>query len=252
MKISFSTIGCPEWVWNEIVATAKDLGYDGIELRGLANRDYLPATRTFSLENCPQIRLQLEGLGLAISCLSTSAHVFSKDQQEAAQGEMRDYINLASLLDVPFIRVLADAAAAPGTGVDEGVIIENMQEISTFAENKGVMVLLESNGVYADSIRLSSLMNKLNDPNIGVLWDIHHPFRFFDEQPTETFQRLRDWICSVHIKDSVMDKGAPAYKMLGYGDVPLGEALGILRDTGYEGFITLEYSVNPLNTPRIG
>lgn len=241
MKYGFSTIGCPEWLWKEVVATAKDLGYDGIELRGLANKMYLPSTRTFSWENCHQIRQQLNGLGLAIPCLSTSAFIYDKDLQEAAQTEMRDYINLAPLLDTPFIRVMADKEAAPGENVDEAVILENLREISTLAEDKDVMILIESNGVFADSRRLAALMEKIGDPNIGVLWDIHHPFRFFGESPAETYQRIKDWVCYVHIKDSLMENGKVAYKMLGYGDVPLKEALGLLQGSGYEGFIVLEW-----------
>ena len=241
MKYGFSTIGCPEWVWKEVVSTAKDLGYDGIELRGLANREYLPSTRTFSLENSPLIRQQLETMGLSIPCLSTAALVYDKDKQAAAQAEMRDYINIASLLDTPFVRVLADKEAAPGEGIDEAVILENMQEIASIAEDKGVMILIESNGAFADSARLSALMEKLDDPNIGVLWDIHHPFRFFGETIKETVERLGDWICYVHIKDSLMENGKVAYKMVGYGDVPLREALTALRGIGYEGFVTMEW-----------
>jgi len=241
MKYGFSTIGCPDWLWKEVVSTAKDLGYDGIELRGLANKTYLPSTRTFSLENCPQIKLRLDQLGLEIPCLSTSAFIFDKDRQEAAQTEMRDYINLASLLDTPFIRVLADREARPGASVDEGLVAENLKEISGLAEDKEVMVLVETNGVYADTRRMAALMEKLNDVNIGVLWDIHHPYRFFGEKPAETYDRLRDWICYTHVKDSVMENGEVTYKMFGYGDVPLKEALGLLRDRGYEGYIVLEW-----------
>ena len=241
MKYGFSTIGCPEWLWKEVVATAKDLGYDGIELRGLANRMYLPSTRTFSLENCHLIRLQLHDLGLSIPCLSTSAFIYDKNQQEAAQAEMRDYINLAALLDTPFIRVLADKEANPGSGVDEAVVMENLQEISGLAESKDVMLLIETNGMYADSRRLVRLMEKIDDPNVGILWDIHHPYRFFGEKPAETFRLLSDWICYVHVKDSLVENGKVVYKMLGYGDVPLKEALDALQDAGYEGFIVLEW-----------
>ena len=35
MKTAFSTLGCPGWSWDEIFATAKDLGLDGIEVRGV-------------------------------------------------------------------------------------------------------------------------------------------------------------------------------------------------------------------------
>ena len=35
MKLAFSTLGCPEWTWTEIYSMARDLGYSGIEIRGL-------------------------------------------------------------------------------------------------------------------------------------------------------------------------------------------------------------------------
>lgn len=43
MKLSLSTLGCPGWSWNEIFATAKDLGMNGIEVRGVANEMFAPA-----------------------------------------------------------------------------------------------------------------------------------------------------------------------------------------------------------------
>ena len=38
MKLSFSTIGCPAYSWVDIYPMAKDLGFDGIEVRGVAGR----------------------------------------------------------------------------------------------------------------------------------------------------------------------------------------------------------------------
>jgi len=35
MKLAFSTIGCPEWSWNEIMEAAIDMRIDGIEIRGV-------------------------------------------------------------------------------------------------------------------------------------------------------------------------------------------------------------------------
>ena len=35
MNLSFSTLGCPNWTWREIIAAAVDLRYNGIELRGI-------------------------------------------------------------------------------------------------------------------------------------------------------------------------------------------------------------------------
>ena len=35
MKLSFSTLACPEYSFSDMYAMAKDLGFDGIEVRGL-------------------------------------------------------------------------------------------------------------------------------------------------------------------------------------------------------------------------
>ena len=45
MKLSFSTLGCPDWDFGEVFAVAADLGYDGIEIRGIAEEVYAPRVR---------------------------------------------------------------------------------------------------------------------------------------------------------------------------------------------------------------
>jgi len=35
MKLSFSTLGCPDFAWTDIYTLAKDFGFHGIEMRGL-------------------------------------------------------------------------------------------------------------------------------------------------------------------------------------------------------------------------
>ena len=35
MKICFSTLGCPDFEWSDIYSMAKDLHFDGIEIRSL-------------------------------------------------------------------------------------------------------------------------------------------------------------------------------------------------------------------------
>ena len=37
MKISFSTLACPDYSWTDIYSMAKDLHFDGIEVRGLGD-----------------------------------------------------------------------------------------------------------------------------------------------------------------------------------------------------------------------
>ena len=48
MKISFSTLGCPRWSFKEITATAVDLGYQGIEVRGIGKDISVPSAPDFA------------------------------------------------------------------------------------------------------------------------------------------------------------------------------------------------------------
>ena len=47
MKLSFSTIGCPSYAWTDIYPMAKDLGFDGIEIRSVAGNSFAPTAQPF-------------------------------------------------------------------------------------------------------------------------------------------------------------------------------------------------------------
>ncbi|MEF9852645.1 MAG: hypothetical protein RR787_01525 [Hydrogenoanaerobacterium sp.] len=67
MKIAFSTLGCPGWSWDEIFATAKDLGFDGIEIRGVGSEIYAPKIKQFLPQNLDNTMQRLKNGGLQIS-----------------------------------------------------------------------------------------------------------------------------------------------------------------------------------------
>ena len=72
MKLSFSTLACPEYSFSDIYAMAADLGFDGIEMRGLG-REFFDNRRNmpFAKENIAETAKMLSGLGLEISCMSS-------------------------------------------------------------------------------------------------------------------------------------------------------------------------------------
>ena len=47
MRISFSTLGCPDFSWVDIYTMAKDFKFDGIEIRGLGET-FMPFPRRHS------------------------------------------------------------------------------------------------------------------------------------------------------------------------------------------------------------
>lgn len=72
MKTAFSTLGCPGWSWDEIFATAKDLGLDGIEVRGVENEMFAPSIRAFNEKHLDETRARLEKAGMEIPMLTSA------------------------------------------------------------------------------------------------------------------------------------------------------------------------------------
>lgn len=240
MKISFSTLGCPGWSWEDMLSTAKDIGFNGIEIRGIGNELYVPKVKQFSAENIELTKKKLNKIGLEIPCLTSACYLFDKTNIDKQLQEGHDYIELASKLGAPFVRVLGDAQPQPGD-VDIAFVIENLKKLSVSAKAAGIKLLVETNGVFADSLVLKSLLEKVDSESIGVLWDIHHPFRFFNEKIEYTYENLKEYICYVHVKDSVIIEGNIKYKMMGHGDIPIKEAVQLLKKNSYDGYISLEW-----------
>jgi fatty-acyl-CoA synthase len=239
MKFSFSTLGCPQWSWREITACAVDLGYHGIEIRGLGEDLYLPDNKLFRPEHLQQTRAGLEKLRLEIPCISTECTL--QDPDYDAHTAVRSYLGLASALGAPYIRVLGDHWGQPGQAVDLNLVERRLRELAPLAKQAGVTMLVESNGVLSRTSRLRELIKAVDSPAVQVLWDINHPVRNYGEAPGESYRNIGEFVKHVHLKDSVQKADKWTYKLLGYGDLPVREALGLLREGGYEGYLSLEW-----------
>ncbi|UKI38389.1 MAG: AMP-binding protein [Clostridiales bacterium] len=58
-------------------------------------------------------------------------------------------------------------------------------------------------------------MDDVNSPYVAALWDLHHPYRYANEQPHTTIENLGNYIKFVHAKDSVMIGGKCEYRLMG-------------------------------------
>jgi len=241
MKLSFSTLGCPDFNWQEIYSMAKDLGFEGIEVRGVGDDIFSLSGSPFKKENIAETVAGLKRRRLQISCLSSGCALKYKENEEKNIAEIREYIDLAAKLDTKFIRILGDETAAPTTEVDDEAVIETMKKLVPYAEEKGVTLLIETNGVYADTERLLNVLREIKSDSIGALWDIHHPFRYMNEAPEKTIKNLGAYVKYVHIKDSVMENGKTVYKLVGEGDLPIEDVMRALRSVNYEGYVCLEW-----------
>ncbi|MGN0657418.1 MAG: AMP-binding protein [Ruminiclostridium sp.] len=241
MKISFSTLACPDFSWADIYSMAKDFGFDGIEIRGLGADIFSVKAKPFTEAQLPKTAAKLKSLNLEIPCLSSGACIKFSDKANENEKELIEYMELASKLGTSFIRILADLEPAPVGEVDDNYIISELKRLSEKAEQYNVTLLVETNGVYCDTKRLRNVLDAVGSRKVAALWDMHHPYRFGGEKPEDTVANLGEYIKYVHTKDSVIKDGKIEYKLMGEGDIPVKEMLNALKSVNYNGYVSLEW-----------
>ncbi len=241
MKLAFSTLGCPDFSWTDIYTMAKDLGFDGIEVRGLGKNIVAVQAQPFTEDQIELTEKKLSSLRIKVSCLSCNCCLKYEDKAEENHQEIVQHIILASRLNTPYVRILADERPHPDGEVNDEVIIAQLNRLVPIAEKHNVILLVESNGVYTDTLRLRSLLERVSSDAVGALWDLHHPYRFADESPGCTIENLGAYIKYVHIKDSEIVEGKVQYRMMGEGDMPIDDMIRALHSINYDGFISLEW-----------
>jgi len=169
MKLSFSTVGCPNFTWDEIISTAKDFGYDGIEIRGLQDELKVYNANPFLIENIQNTISRLMRLNLSISCISTSCYIFDKDLYQKTIDEAKQYMLLANRLKCRYLRVLADEWINPSGKVDEEFVFVMLKELCQLADDFDVDVLIDTTQIYRTSKLVSSLTGVFVQPNKAIV-----------------------------------------------------------------------------------
>ena len=238
MKLAFSTLGCPDWNFWDVFSTAKDLGYSAVEIRGIRREIYAPNIKELSVD-IDETLGRLKNMGVGISMLTSAATFAIHGEEEQSMKEAKEYIDLAKKLGVPFVRIMS-TDKPQFDGGDIALCKRQFSELVDYANGTGVMPLMETNGLFVDTKSLANFLDNVGG-ECGALWDVHHPYRFGDETVEQTIENLGDRIKYVHLKDSIIEKGAPSYRMMGNGNIPLSSAIQSLNSNGYKGYFSLEW-----------
>jgi sugar phosphate isomerase/epimerase len=242
--LSFSTLGCPAWDFTQVLQHAQVNHYAGIEIRGVKGDLDLPNNPIFSATNMGATRRQVADSGLKIVNLGSSAnmHFLDSTKRQNNLDEAKKYIELASKLSCPFIRVFPnDLPKDQPENETVDAIIRALQDLGDFAKNSGVKVLLESHGKVIKSDMLLHIMEETNHKNIGLVWDFFNMWSVTQEPPAQVYQVLKKYILHTHIKDAILSGSGEKYTLLGQGNAPVQVALHALKSGGYSGYYSFEW-----------
>jgi sugar phosphate isomerase/epimerase len=242
LPLAFSTLGCPALEWPKILEFAESHGFAAIELRGLMGSMDLPSRPEFAPERIAQIKKEIAAHGLKIANIGSSSalHDAGPAKHEQQLADAKRFIDLASALGSPYVRVFGNEIKAPKEEVLARVAT-GLHELGEYAGPRGVTVIIESHGDFVDSPTLKEVLTRADSPHAALLWDAHHTFADGHEQPEYTVHELGSWIRHTHLKDSLPAGKERKYVLTGRGDVPIQRQVQALQKIGYKGYFCFEW-----------
>ena len=229
MKLSFSTRGWPGLSWDEMLETALDMGFSGVEVYNLPKFDQmLDRSGPFHKYQTAATVRQLREKKLEIPCFDTSCDLSC---DPAAVETISGLMEVARNTQVAYVVCCA-------LQDKEDTVIAALEALLPKAEALGVSILLKTSGIYADTGRLRSLLDRFASDYLAAAWDVHHPYRDYGESGDTTIKNLGSYVRHVHLRDS---DDAGNYQLIGEGTMPIGDMIRALSSVNYDGFISLEW-----------
>ncbi len=242
MKIGFSTSACPSWPLADILRRAREFGYEGVELSAVEGRVLSPSEPALSADP-PSLRQQFADAGIELVCLGTPVRLHGPGvRAETAKAEVRAYVDLASRLGCPFVRVFG-GTTPPGREVNASLarVVEALRDVAPAAADVNVTLVVENDGDLCGSREMWYVLDAVDHPAVACCWN---PCRAMAvrERPTLSVPRLGTRIGLVHVCDARADEqGRPTGVVpLGEGQAELPRLIALLRGIAYDGYVVVD------------
>jgi sugar phosphate isomerase/epimerase len=257
----------------DVVKKARRMGFDVIEFAGLT----LPQGETAESfakklrEECARENIEMGNYSIGADFLYGSS-----GDLEAEIERLKGELKISQMLGAPGMRHDVAYGFKPGTPAPKGFadalprLVRGCRAVTEYAAELGIKTMVENHGFFCqDSERVEALVNGVGHENFGVLVDIGN-FLCADEDPTKAVGRLVPYMFHAHVKDfhvkhgTAPDPGRGWFRsrggnylrgaIIGHGDVPVGQCLHVIRDSGYDGTVSIEFEgmENPVEAIEIG
>ena len=227
MKLAFSTKYVPAESYIRLCNLTAEYGFDGFEIDNpLAERE-AHADSILNSAMSAAAKRKLINRHIGVSVLTYPEEITADTNPESIQKCVS----------------LAARAGAVGTVVRIGAIDdETLKTVCApaiaKAEQRGVMLLIETVGAYAETKKVLETIGLFGSANVGACWNIRATYFDAREDADTTIQNLGAYINYVRIGDRMGGKDV----LLGEGDLPLTEFMNALRSLNYEGYLAADWN----------
>lgn len=244
MRVSFTTLGCPEWSLEQIAQNGKAYGYDGIELRTHTDGNHFSPEA--SLDEARRVGQLFRDAGVPVfSVMGYCRFAFTDDAEVAKNQElMRKLLAIAEAMGAPFVR--AFAGQIPKDADADAMTVKVAQALKPLAAEaaaRKVRIGLETHDDWCAGDRVLKLAKGIkNMDGFGIVYDIYNAFLAGIEPWNITYRKVRPHICYCHLKDGYKGPdGKFQYALLGAGDLPVAKILKRFKQDGYHSYFSFEW-----------
>ncbi|MNO36057.1 Inosose dehydratase [compost metagenome] len=200
-------------------------------------------------------------IGIDISNYAVGAN-FATDSKEAYEkeiGRVKGEVDIAHQLGASLMR--HDVASRPDTSIihfnrDLASLANACRAVADYASQYQITTSVENHGFYIQaSDRVLTLLDTVSRPNFKTTLDVGN-FVCVDENPIIAVQKNISHASIVHIKDFYIrqagyNPGEGWFKstggnylrgaIAGHGDLPLWDILRTIKNSGYGGYLSIEF-----------
>lgn len=235
-----SSLGCPEFSLEEMLALAARHGIPAVELRALGGTVELPAYFAQHYGTPAKLAERLRGAPVRIVGLNASLHLVGATAAERDQ--LMALAPWADAVGARWLRVFDGGKTASGAELAEAAGTLAWWQRLRAERGWQADLAVETH----DSLWTAEAIARFlaAAPGAHILWDAHHTWRKGGEDPVVTWRAIRASVGHIHVKDSIDRPSARhpfTYVLPGDGGFPIGPLRAALRADDYAGLVSLEW-----------
>lgn len=127
-----------------------------------------------------------------------------------------------------------------------------LKKLDKCCEQYGVTLALEPHGTLGSGALLSAFIHTLDCRNIKMCYDTANVLYFAGAAPLEDINVAMGDIVHIHLKDKIDGQGLWNFPPPGKGQLPLREIVQQIRQSEYNGYLSVEIEYTPERTPAYG
>src|SRR5687767_4505850 len=160
MKLALSTLGCPTWTLEQIVAVAREHGYAGVDFRGLGAEIDVTRLPAFNEILAATVALLKENQ-LQVACFNTSITLVTPapERWQMMLDECQRNARLCERLHTRYIRVFGGQLPKDMTHEEALVLARrHARQLVKVCQPYGCQVILETHDYWSPSARAMELV----------------------------------------------------------------------------------------------